>query len=133
MATYLISKYVSYARLSTSYLTFLATLSSFVLLKHFSMAITLQEWKTAMDEEMETLESINTWSLIKPPLGVKPAPCIWVYTIKHNPGGTIQRYKARLVTKGFIQVYGIDYLDTFSLVTKLNSVRVLFSSAINLS
>lgn len=52
--------------------------------------------------------------------------------MKHNPDGSINRYKARLVAKRFTQSYGTNYEETFASVTKLTSIRVLLSIAINL-
>jgi hypothetical protein len=55
-----------------------------------------------------------------------------VYTVKKNPSGNVERYKARLFAKGYTQTYGIDYEETFAPVDKMNSVRVLISCAANL-
>ena len=52
--------------------------------------------------------------------------------MKHNPDGSINRFKARLVPKEFMQCYGIDYEETFAPVAKLNSIKVLLSVAVNL-
>ena len=54
-----------------------------------------------------------------------------VFTIKCKSDGSIERHKARLFAKGFTQTYGIDYEETFALVTKINSIRILLSIAVN--
>ena len=55
-----------------------------------------------------------------------------MFTIKHNANGSIERYKTRLVVKGYIQTYGVNYEDTFAPVVKLNTVGILLSLATNL-
>lgn len=54
----------------------------------------------------------------------------WIFTIKYNADGTIKRYKGLLVAQGFTQQEGIDYLDIFSHVANLTSVKLLFSLAV---
>ncbi|MFS7918608.1 putative RNA-directed DNA polymerase [Helianthus anomalus] len=94
-------------------------------------ALSSEEWKKAMETEMEALKKNNTWEKCTLPPGKKPVGCRWVFSVKHRPDGTIERYKARLVAKGYTQTYGIDYSETFSPVAKIDTIRVLFSIAAN--
>jgi len=78
-----------------------------------------------MDEEMATLDSNATWELVALPKDKKVIRCKWVYKVKHNVDGSMNKYKARLVTKGYAQTYSIDYEKTYSLVAKMTTVRVI--------
>ena len=63
--------------------------------------------------------------------GVNLVGCKWIYKLKLNSDGTIARYKARLVTKGFHQRAGIDYTNTFSPIVKLATVRLILSIVVS--
>ena len=95
----------------------------------FEEASKSPEWRKAMEEEILALKQNQTWNLVPKPEGVKPISCKWVYKLKTRPDGTIERYKARLVVRGFSQEYGIDYDETFSPVAKITTVRVLLALA----
>ncbi|KAE8731176.1 Detected protein of unknown function [Hibiscus syriacus] len=93
------------------------------------LAIQHPEWVQAMKDEILALETNKTWSVASLPYGKVPIGCKWVYRIKYNAAGTIERYKARLVAKGYSQREGVDYVDTFSPVVKLVTVRFLLAIA----
>ena len=95
----------------------------------FSQAIESQVWRNAMNIELQALESNDTWSICSLPISKQVVGCKWVYKVKFRADGTVDRYKARLVSKGFAQQEGIDYLDTLSPVAKLVTVKMLFSLA----
>jgi len=86
-------------------------------------------WIQAMQEEWEALETMNTFEHVKElPNGRKAIKCRWVYKRKPLPK---LRYKARLVIKGFMQLYGIDYQETFAPVAKIATIRLLLSCIVN--
>ena len=58
--------------------------------------------------------------------------CKWIFSAKQKADGGIDRYKARLIARGFTQSYGTDYQETFAPMAKLNTIRVLLSIAANL-
>ena len=81
---------------------------------------------------MRALEKNRTWELVNLLQGKQPVRFKWGFTIKNTPEGKVERYKARLMAKGYTQTYGIDYDETFAPVAKINSVRTLISCAVNL-
>jgi hypothetical protein len=91
------------------------------------------KWAEAMEAEMSALQRNDTWSIVSLPSGKKPVGYKWIFNLKHRANGTIDRFKARLVAKGYTQPFGIDYQEIFTLVEKMNTIRVLLSLAANFS
>ena len=67
-----------------------------------------------MQSEYDAIMKTGTWHLCDLPLGKKAIGTKWVYKLKHKPDGTIDRYTARLVAKGYAQEKGIDFDKTFA-------------------
>eukprot|EP00253_Pinus_taeda_P007336 PITA_07336 len=84
-------------------------------------------WKEAMVDEMASLHKNEAWDLVELPAGRKPNGSKLVFKKKTNAEGKVEKYKARLVRKGYSQVSGIDFGDIFSLVSKVTSIRLLLS------
>jgi hypothetical protein len=96
-----------------------------------SEALSDSRWKVAMDEEYSALMNNNTWCLVPSPYGKNVIDCKWVYKVKRKADGTIDRYKTRLVAKGFKQRYDIDYEDTFSHVVKAANICLVLALAVS--
>ena len=80
-----------------------------------------------MVDKLKSMDNNNVWDLMDLPNGCRPIGCKWVFKTKKDSIGKIERYKARLVAKGFSQKEGIDYKETFSLVSLKNSFRIVMA------
>jgi hypothetical protein len=89
-----------------------------------------KEWECAMQEEYDSLMTNNTWTLVALPVGRKPVSCKWVFKIKQSANGEVERYKARLVTRGFTQTYEVDYNETFVFVANFTTIRCILTLAV---
>ena len=86
-----------------------------------------------MREEIDALLKNETWDLVRKPAGFQPVSCKWVYRLKRKSDGSIDRFKDRLVARGFSQHQGLDYEETFSRVAKMAIVRTLISLAVKMN
>jgi hypothetical protein len=90
------------------------------------------KWQDAMQTEIDELHNQNTWDLVDLPENKTPLKGRWVYTHKTNSEGQIIKYKARWVIKGFNQVLGVDYVDTYSSTCRPETYRIAFILAVSL-
>ncbi|CAI5474475.1 unnamed protein product [Closterium sp. Yama58-4] len=90
-----------------------------------------KEWRAAMDAELKALESRDTWVLVDRAAvkGRRVLSGKWVFRLKTNADGTIERFKARWVVRGYDQRHGIDFDQTFAPVSRHTSVRILLAIA----
>jgi hypothetical protein len=87
------------------------------------------KWEEAIQKELKGLDESGTWRLVKRPPDANVVDSKWVLKIKKNAAGEIDKYKARLVARGFTQIYGVDYYETYSPVARLSSFRLLMAIA----
>ena len=108
----------------TSDVTFLVSRSQCV-----SDAITNQEWADAMKAEIDSLHDNRVWDLVQLPEGRKAVGSKWVFKVKTNADGYVERCKACLVAQGYSEKEGLDYDKTFSPVVPSESVHSVITLA----
>lgn len=117
-----LSNVFTYANLRNNYKIFASNIVKQVEPQSYYEVAKDPKWIIAMQEN-------KTYCIVSLPMEKTPIGCRWVYKIKYNHDGTIDRYKARLVGNEYNQQHGIDYDETFSPVTKLVVVRVVLAMA----
>ncbi|CAI7836189.1 unnamed protein product, partial [Closterium sp. NIES-54] len=90
-----------------------------------------KKWREAMDRELKALQERNTWKVV--PINVARNKTIltgkWVFRVKTKADGTIDKFKARWVVRGFDQEHGRDFTETFAPVSRHTSLRILLAVA----
>ena len=85
------------------------------------------EWSDAIEREKTALQANRTWEEIMPPYRANVITSRWVFNVKYIENGGINKFKARLMARGFSQRYGIDYQDTFAPTIRIDLLRVLLA------
>ncbi|GKE82296.1 ribonuclease H-like domain-containing protein, partial [Tanacetum coccineum] len=130
---YGIKKYLGYSKLNSENYCFVTQLNKNFKPKYFFKASKFPHWIDAMNQEMNALLRNGTWEIVDLPKGRKVIGSKWIYKMKYQSSGEIDRFKARLVAQGFGQKEGIDYEETFSPVVKMMTVRCLLNIVVSQS
>lgn len=101
-----------------------------VTVKEARSGVNKAKWELAMEKEMESLKSNEVWDLVKLPEGRSAVGSKWVFKLKTDQDGSVERHKARLVAQGFSQKQGLDYDETFCPVARYESVRTVIALAV---
>ena len=94
--------------------------------KNAKEALKNENWKKAMQDEYNSLSENKVWDLVENN-GAKVVVSRWHFGVKHGPMGEISRFKARFLAKGYSQVLGNDFHETYSPKTRLSTIRLLVS------
>ena len=86
-----------------------------------------QVWRDAMMEEYNSIMKNEVWEVVPRPEGKSVVTSKWLYKIKHATDGSIEKFKARFVARGFSQVEGVDYDETFAPMARFSSIEAVIS------
>ena len=87
-------------------------------------------WVAAINAELDSLRGHGTWEYVPHPKDKPIVSCKWVWRVKVKSDRSVERFKARLIARGFTQTRGVDYNKTFAPVTRLNTLRLLTAMAV---
>jgi hypothetical protein len=80
-----------------------------------------------MNVEMISIEKNQTWKLVNLPKEKKTVSLKWVFKIKYNEDDNIQKHNARIVAKGYSQKHEVDFIETFALVTRMETIKIVIA------
>jgi hypothetical protein len=95
----------------------------------FEEAIQKKEWENSMTEEYQSIIKNDVWEIVPRPKSKDVVSSKWLFKIKHAADGSIEKYKAIFVSRGFSQKEGIDYEETFSPVARYTSIKTIIALA----
>ncbi|GJR57920.1 retrovirus-related pol polyprotein from transposon TNT 1-94 [Tanacetum coccineum] len=101
--------------------------------KSYKDALTESCWIEAMQEELNDFERLEVWELVPHPDRVMIITLKWIYKIKLDELGGVLKNKARLVARGYYQEEGIDFEESFALVSSLEAIRIFIASAAHMN
>ena len=87
----------------------------------FEEAVEDLSWVDAMVEEYDSIVRKNAWEIVPRPEGKSVVGLRWIYKVKQATDGSVEKYKARFFARGFSQIEGIDYEETFAPVARYSS------------
>ena len=122
----------SLAQCPQEHQVFVSELDQEYIHRTYEEAIEHEEWIEYVGNKTNAMIVNDIWYETELPRGKKTVTSRWIFTIKYLANGKVDRRKTRLVARGFTQTYGEDYHDTFALVTKLHTIRIVLSLVVNL-
>lgn len=99
--------------------------------QNFKKAISILKWKDAMTKEFDALLANRNWALVPLSIGKKVIKYKWVFWVSIKVDTTIDKCKARSVANEYLQVTSLDFLETFSSITKPTTIKVVFTLALS--
>ena len=92
-------------------------------------ALKSKRWKLACIDEIDSIYKNETWILVEKPQGVKVIGLKWIFKVKRKADGSINKFKSRLVAKGYVQEHRIDFDEVFAPVARIETIRLLIGLA----
>ncbi|GJX22780.1 retrovirus-related pol polyprotein from transposon TNT 1-94 [Tanacetum coccineum] len=99
--------------------------------KNVKEAMTNPAWIESMQEELLQFKRLDVWVLVPAPDSIKPLTLKWLFKNKHDEENTIIQNKTRLVMKGYWQVEGIDFEESFALVSRMEAIKIFLACFID--